>query len=113
MVAAGQFIGWSGNTGVGGVGNGLNEGGTVADPNRVNNHLHVAFAVFEPAKSSWTLLDPYGVYNDPDDNCYDLDKPTAHKRLFAPFFPAFHGARLSTLGIYFDYYPGMGMGCRR
>ncbi len=115
-VSAGQHIAWSGNTGFGGAGWGLKEDGTPNDPNSANNHLHLFMAVPGGNASTWTLLDPYGVYNRVNtpagEQCYDLGDRTAYVRLFAPFYSSFHNVPIGHLLQYWGYYTGMGMALR-
>jgi hypothetical protein len=114
-VFAGQLIGWSGNTGAGGAGNGLNADGTPVDAQTANGHLHLFIAVPDPGgvADNWVLIDPYGVYRvayeGDNTSCYDLGKPTKFVRLFAPFYSSFHNLPLDILLAYWAYYPGMGM----
>src|ERR1700724_307479 len=59
-VAAGQILGWAGDTGPGGK----------RGPGSPNTHLHVFFARRDPTDQSWYLFDPYGIYGLPP--CYPL-----------------------------------------
>lgn len=108
-VSAGQFLGWAGNTGYGGAGWGLKDDGT---PNnwRGNLHLHTYYAYEHPTEAStFVVVDPYGVYGTVDDSkCYDLLKDTAFDRLFAPFYPTFHGVPYPIVSQYAGYYTQMG-----
>ena len=111
-VAAGQFLGWSGDTGPGGAGNGLDANGDPTDPATANNHLHLMTTVPDPRPgfgTDWIQVDPYGVYNQVATGCYDLLDTAAYPRLFAPFYPSFHNVPLAVVSKYFGYYPGMGM----
>jgi hypothetical protein len=72
-VSRGQLLGWSGNTGPGGV-------MLAIDENAINNtgrniHLHIYFAKRDAVDSNWYLIDPYGIYSQRD--CYptDIDDP--------------------------------------
>jgi murein DD-endopeptidase MepM/ murein hydrolase activator NlpD len=110
-VRAGQLIGWSGNTGHGGAGNGLDDNGNPTNPTTANNHLHLMTAVPHPTagENEWVQIDPYGVYAQRGSDCYDLTDDTAFVRLFAPFYPSFHNVPVEYVAKYFGYYPGMGM----
>jgi len=57
-VAAGQFLGFAGDTGPGGK----------RGPGDPNTHLHVFFAHRDPTDQRWYLFDPYGIYGPPA--CY-------------------------------------------
>lgn len=59
-VAAGETLGWAGDTGPGGK----------RGPGDPNTHLHVFFAHRDPANQSWYFFDPYGIYGPP--GCYPL-----------------------------------------
>lgn len=115
FVKAGQLIAYSGNTGQGGAGNGLNTDGTPKNVNTANNHLHLMTVVPDPRpdySKDWVQVDPYGVYSqvsNADGTCYDLLKDTPYARLFAAFYPSFHNVPLSYVSKYFNYYTGMGM----
>lgn len=111
-VGAGQFIGWSGNTGPGGAGNGLDDNGNPKNSVTANNHLHLMMTVPDPTPGSkdWVQIDPYGVYSEVDTACYDLGDDTPYARLFAPFYPSFHNVPVGVVAKYFGYYPGMGYG---
>ncbi|HUP02156.1 MAG TPA: hypothetical protein VM737_11660 [Gemmatimonadota bacterium] len=111
-VRAGQRIGWSGNTGPGGAGGGLEDDGTPKNPDTGNNHLHLMIAVPDPINpGDWVQVDPYGVYNQiSDSGCYDLLDESGYVRLFAPFYPSFHNVPAQYVGFYWGYYTGMGMG---
>lgn len=113
-VHAGDQIGWSGNTGWGGAGFGLQDDGTPSKPGVANNHLHFSMAVPDPSAGSddWVLFDPYGVYGEIGDNCYDLDKDAPYERMFAPFHSTFHGIPADRLARYWGYWTGMGRGLR-
>jgi len=110
-VYAGQFIAYSGNTGPGGAGSGLNDSGDPFDPTRANNHLHLMTAVPSPTPGSkeWVQIDPYGVYNMRATGCYEMLEDTPFVRLFAPFYPSFHNVPAAVVAKYFGYYTGMGM----
>jgi hypothetical protein len=107
-VSAGQIIGYAGNTGAGGAGAGLNDDG---DPDNWegNVHLHVYVAAPHPTvNDTWVWVDPYGVYNEVETGCYDLLKDTSFSRLYAPFYPHFHGVPFEVFRYYFGYFPNMG-----
>jgi murein DD-endopeptidase MepM/ murein hydrolase activator NlpD len=107
-VKAGDIIGYAGNTGAGGAGSGLNADGSPKNW-RGNVHLHVYCAVPHPTKNdTWVWVDPYGVYERADTGCYDLLKDTRFSRLYAPFYPTFHGIPYEVFSFYFGYYPNMG-----
>lgn len=108
-VRAGQFIGWAGNTGYGGAGWGLEADGSPKNW-RGNVHLHTYYGYQHPtAPSTFVVVDPYGVYGKVDDSkCYDLLKDTAFDRLFAPFYPTFHGVPFEIVAHYAGYYTQMG-----
>jgi hypothetical protein len=59
-VAAGEALGWAGDTGPGGK----------RGPGSPNTHLHVFFARRDPTDQNWYLFDPYGIYGPPA--CYPL-----------------------------------------
>lgn len=59
-VAAGELLGWAGDTGPGGK----------RGPGDPNTHLHVFFARRDPSDQNWYLFDPYGIYGPPA--CYPL-----------------------------------------
>lgn len=109
VVKAGQFLGWAGNTGYGGAGWGLDEDGKPTSF-RGNVHLHAFFGVSHPTEAAtFVAVDPYGVYDKVDDKgCYDLLKDTAFDRLFAPFYPTFHGVPFEIVERYAGYYTQMG-----
>ncbi|CAL1520631.1 hypothetical protein [Chitinophaga sp. MM2321] len=115
QVAAGQQIAWSGNTGYGGAGWGLNPDGTPTNPNTANNHLHFMLWVKSPKPATgvdWMEVDPYGVYakvNNDTKDCYDLGATSAFNRFFAPFYPSFHNVPVQYITRYWGYYTGMGM----
>jgi murein DD-endopeptidase MepM/ murein hydrolase activator NlpD len=111
-VTAGQFIGWSGNTGPGGAGNGLDANGNPTNAATANNHLHLMMTVPDPRPgfaNDWVQVDPYGVYSEVDMGCYDLMDTAPYARLFAPFYPSFHNVPANVVSKYFGYYPGMGL----
>lgn len=109
-VEAGQFIAWSGNTGPGGAGAGLNADGTLMDTTRANNHLHFMLAVVNPKTTGeWIFIDAFGVYAKVSTGCYDVMKNNDYKRFFAPFYSNFHNVPSDLVGKYFSYYPDMGM----
>ena len=112
-VYAGQQIAWSGNTGYGGAGWGLDNSGNVTNKATANNHLHLMTTVPDPRPAypnDWVQIDPYGVYAEADTNggCYDLLDDTPYVRLFAPFYSNFHNVPANVVSKYFGYYPGMG-----
>lgn len=110
-VYAGQFIAYSGNTGSGGAGNGLDDNGNPTNAATANNHLHLMTTVPDPRPSKpndWIQVDPYGVYAQANTGCYDLLDNTQFARLFAPFYPSFHNVPIAVVSKYFGYYPGMG-----
>lgn len=111
-VRAGQQIGWSGNTGPGGAGKGLNDDGTPKNTITANNHLHFSVVVPNPDgdETEWVQVDPYGVYGMVSSECYDVLDDTPYARLFAPFYPAFHNVPVSVFVKRFGYYPQMGFG---
>jgi murein DD-endopeptidase MepM/ murein hydrolase activator NlpD len=111
-VHAGQFLGWSGNTGPGGAGKGLNDDGTPKNTVTANNHLHFMTCVPHPTggETEWVQVDPYGVYGQVDSDCYDMLDDTPYARLFAPYYPAFHNVPVSVLAKRFGYFPSMGYG---
>jgi hypothetical protein len=101
-------IGFAGNTGAGGAGSGLNEDGSPKNW-KGNVHLHVYFAVPHPTVTdTWVWVDPYGVYERVDTGCYDLLQETRFSRLYAPFYPTFHGVPYEVVSYYFGYYVEMG-----
>lgn len=104
----GDDIAYAGNTGAGGAGGGLNADGSPTSW-KGNVHLHAYFAVPHPTKmNTWVWVDPYGVYDRVDTGCYDLLKDTRFSRIFAPFYPTFHGVPFEVFRFYFGYYPDMG-----
>ncbi len=110
-VQAGEFLGWSGNTGSGGAGNGLDDNGNPNNTTTANNHLHLMMTVPDPRpgfENDWVQIDPYGVYSEVDKGCYDLLDTAAYVRLFAPFYSNFHNVPANIVAKYFGYYPGMG-----
>lgn len=112
-VHAGQLIAWSGNTGYGGAGWGLDNNGNVTNKATANNHLHLMTTVPDPRPAypnDWVQIDPYGVYAEADSGggCYDLLDDTPYVRLFAPFYSNFHNVPANVVSKYFGYYPGMG-----
>jgi murein DD-endopeptidase MepM/ murein hydrolase activator NlpD len=110
-VQAGQLIGWSGNTGPGGAGAGLDSNGNPTNSTTANNHLHFMMTVPDPRpgfENDWVQIDPYGVYSEVDKGCYDLLDTAAYERLFAPFYSNFHNVPANVVAKYFGYYPGMG-----
>jgi hypothetical protein len=110
-VSALQHIAWSGNTGPGGAGAGLNNDGTPKNSTTANNHLHFMMAASHPTWTSgeWLYVDPYGVYEQQSTGCYDLMKATQYDRLFAPYYPYFHGVPLGVVNFYLYYYGQMGL----
>ena len=109
-VSAQQQIAWSGNTGPGGAGAGLNQDGTPKNTTAANNHLHFMVAASHPVwtNGEWLFVDPYGVYEQQSTGCYDLLQPTEYDRLLAPFYPYFHGVDLGVFNFYLYYYGQMG-----
>lgn len=111
-VSVGTPLAWAGNTGAGGAGSGLNDDGSPKNW-KGNLHLHVYVAVPHPTVSdTWVWVDPYGVYQEVDTGCYDLLKDTKFSRLYAPFYPTFHGVPYEVFKYYWGYYPNMGMKLR-
>ena len=107
-VSVGTPLAWAGNTGAGGAGSGLNDDGSPKNW-KGNVHLHVYVAVPHPTTSNtWVWVDPYGVYQEADTGCYDLLKDTKFSRLYAPFYPTFHGVPYEVFKFYWGYYPNMG-----
>jgi hypothetical protein len=107
-VSVGTPIAWAGNTGAGGAGSGLNADGSPKNW-KGNLHLHVYVAVPHPTvTNTWVWVDPYGVYQEADTGCYDLLKDTKFSRLYAPFYPTFHGVPYEVFKFYWGYYPDMG-----
>ncbi len=111
-VYAGQHVGWSGNTGWGGAGWGLDQTGHPTDPNTGNNHLHLYFSYATVGTSDFTLIDSYGVYSDQNyaSGCYDVGANTLGPRFWAPFLTAFHNVPIDIFLAGFHYYPSMGYG---
>ncbi len=109
-VYAHEQIAWSGNTGPGGAGKGLNTDGTPSNTTTANNHLHFMIAVKHPTWTggSWAYVDPSGVYEQQSSGCYDLVQHTQFDRLLAPFYPYFHGVDLGVFNFYLYYYGQMG-----
>jgi murein DD-endopeptidase MepM/ murein hydrolase activator NlpD len=109
-VTAHQAIAWSGNTGPGGAGAGLDTSGMPTDSVSANNHLHFMLAVRHPTWTGgeWLFVDPYGVYDQQSSGCYDLLDTTRYDRLLAPFYPYFHGVDLGVFNFYLYYYGQMG-----
>jgi hypothetical protein len=111
-ISVGTPIAWAGNTGAGGAGNGLNDDGSPKNW-KGNVHLHVYVAVPHPTvQNAWVWVDPYGVYQEVETGCYDLLKDTKFSRLYAPFYPTFHGVPYEVFKFYWGYYPDMGMKLR-
>lgn len=110
-VRAQQQVAWSGNTGPGGAGAGLNEDGTPKNTITANNHLHFMVAVRDPTLTGgeWLYVDFYGVYEQQQSGCYDLLANTSYDRLVAPFYPYFHGVDLGVFNYYLYYYGQMGL----
>ena len=110
VVSSHEQIGWSGNTGPGGAAAGLDSAGAPNDPIGANNHLHFMLAVKHAAWTAdeWLFVDPYGVYEEAESGCYDLLDNTEYDRLFAPFYPYFHGVDLAVFNSYLYYYGQMG-----
>ena len=113
VVSRGQFLGWAGNTGVGGASAGLNNDGSPTS-HTGNVHLHFSIGVAHPTlPDTYLWVDPYGVYGQAGgDGCYDFLKDTEFERLWTPFYPSFHGVPVEVFTRYFGYYPGMGWGLR-
>lgn len=113
-VKAGQFIGWAGNTGSGGIGIILDDKGNFKKTTTsFNVHLHFSLYIKDPRpgySGKWMKIDPYGVYNTAKVSCYDLTSEAPYVRLFAPFYPSFHNVPLKYVNKYWSYYTGMGMG---
>jgi hypothetical protein len=114
LVSAGQLLGYSGNTGYGGAGWGLNPDGTFIDPTTGNNHLHFMLWIKSPNPATgvdWMEVDPYGVYSKIKDNtdCYDIGANSGFNRFFAPFYASFHNVPVQHILRYWGYYTGMGM----
>ena len=108
-VHAGQLIAYSGNTGYGGAGWGLDNDGNATNPNTANNHLHFQLTAPFPGTSDWVFVDAYGVYEQAGSHCYDLLDETDYVRLLAPFYPSFHNVPVDYVTHYWGYYTGMGM----
>ncbi|NLU94516.1 hypothetical protein [Chitinophaga sp. Ak27] len=112
-VYAGQQIAWSGNTGFGGAGWGLNQDGTPTNPYTANNHLHFMLWIKSPGTGAdWMEVDPYGVYSTSETSnasCYEIGATGAFNRFFAPFYPSFHNVPVQHITQYWGYYTGMGM----
>ena len=113
-VSAGEPIAWSGNTGPGGAGAGLNADGSPKNTTTANNHLHFMAAVKHPTLTGgeWVFVDPYGVYDQQESGCYDLLQVTRFDRLLAPYFPAFHNVPVNVVNFYLGYYARMGLQLR-
>ena len=109
-VYAQQFVAWSGNTGPGGAGGGLDTNGDPTSTVHFNNHLHFMLSVKHPdwTGDEWLYVDPYGVYEQEENGCYDLVDNTEYDRLFAPFYPYCHGVDLGVFNFYLYYYGQMG-----
>jgi murein DD-endopeptidase MepM/ murein hydrolase activator NlpD len=111
-VRGGQQLGWAGNTGPGGAGNGLNDDGSPKSA-RGNVHLHTYWGAQHPTEANTFIhIDPYGVYNKQSTDCYDLLEDTDFARVVAPFFENFHNLPVEVLTTYFNYYSAMGMSPR-
>lgn len=115
QVDEGQQIARAGNTGMGGVVQGLNSNGTFKDSTYNNVHLHLYFAVEDTTGAAppgsgaqWVHLDPYGAYATTANGCYTYGANVAGHRLLAPFSPTFAGVPYDAYRWYFDYYPSMG-----
>ena len=112
VVGPGTDLAWAGNTGAGGAGSGLNDDGSPENW-KGNVHLHVYVAVPHPTTAdTWVWVDPYGVYDKATSGCYDLLKDTEFSRLYAPFYPTFHGVPYEVFQYYFGYYWDMGLDLR-
>jgi len=110
-VKARQLIAYSGNTGAGGAGSGLNNDGSPTNTVRANNHLHFMLSVPSPKKSDeWVFVDPYGVYGKANTGCYAVLKEIEYARFYAPFHPNFHNINWELYKFYANYYPNMGWG---
>jgi murein DD-endopeptidase MepM/ murein hydrolase activator NlpD len=109
-VAAHQQIAWSGNTGPGGAGAGLDTNGNPNDSISANNHLHYMLAVRHPTWTGdeWMFVDAQSVYEQQSTGCYDIIENTRFDRLTAPFYPYFHGVDLGVFNAYLYYYGQMG-----
>ncbi len=111
-VHGGQQLGWAGNTGPGGAGNGLNDDGS-PETARGNVHLHTYWGAQHPTDANvYVHIDPYGVYDKENTGCYDLLEDTEFARVIAPFFESFHNLPVEVLTTYFNYYSAMGMSPR-
>ncbi len=108
-VHAGEVIAYSGNTGYGGAGWGLDNDGNATDSNTANNHLHFQVTAPFPGTDDWVFVDAYGVYEQTGSGCYDLLDETDYVRLLAPFYPSFHNVPVDYVTNYWGYYTGMGM----
>ena len=112
QVTAGQFMAYSGNTGDGGAGNGLDDNGNPTNTATANTHLHMMTAVPDPRPTNptdWIQVDPYGIYAKFSTGCYDGLTETPFVRLFAPFPSSFHNVPVDVLSKYFGYYPAAQM----
>lgn len=108
FVRAKQSIGWAGNTGAGGAGNGLDGDGKPQNVSTANVHLHVFFAVENPKREQgWLLLDPYGQYAKAIDSCYS---ELHSSRFYVPFSPTFSNLDLKTFQLSSEYFLKMGFG---
>jgi hypothetical protein len=110
FVWAQRQVAWSGNTGPGGAGAGLDEEGMPTNSITANNHLHFMVAVKHPLYTGdeWLYVDFYGVYEQQSSGCYDLVVGTRYDRLAAPFYPYFHNVDLGVFNFYLYYYGQMG-----
>lgn len=83
-VKKGKFIGYAGNTGPGGISHGLHEDGEVRNKRSYNVHLHFSLAVKHPGftNKGWVLIDPYGIYNSNQQNCYNNGREGHYPSLF-------------------------------
>lgn len=109
-VRAQQHIAWSGNTGPGGAGAGLDGDGNPKNETTANNHLHFMIAAKHATWTGgeWAYVDPSSVYEQQSSGCYDLLQNTEFDRLLAPFYPYFHGVDLGVFNYYLYYYGQMG-----
>jgi murein DD-endopeptidase MepM/ murein hydrolase activator NlpD len=116
-VKRGQFIAWAGNTGCGGIGNGLNSDGTAIDSN-VNTHLHVYTTIEVPGATVTNpdgstaqvavQVDPYGMYTQADSGCYEGLRGSLYHRVIQPFPPDFHHVPYDDFNYFASYFPTVG-----
>lgn len=74
QVDRGDFLGWAGNTGPGGILLAI----TTDDDDKykvsgTNLHLHIAFAKKDPVDKKWYLIDPFGIYSKNENECYPAE----------------------------------------